>query len=107
MRARARQLLQNHHLLLPSARHPLLWFRIGPRAKKRLQRRRHDCAGSDELLARVRGAEADLDRWFEMEGRRAGMGAELAALRGELAAQAAALSQARRWGLSAPWLRLP
>jgi len=35
------------------------------------------------------------------------MGAELAALRGELAAQAAALSQARRWGLSAPWLRLP
>jgi hypothetical protein len=54
----------------------------------------------------VRGAEADLDRWFEMEGRRAGMGAELAALRGELAAQAAALSQARRWGLTAPRLRL-
>ncbi len=59
-------------------------------------RRRHDCAGSEELLERVNRAEADLDRWFEMEGARAGTQESILALRGELAATAAALSCARR-----------
>ena len=58
--------------------------------------RRYECTGSEELLQRVRGAEADLDRWFGMQDVHADTEASVLALRDELAAAAVALSRSRR-----------
>lgn len=58
--------------------------------------RRYECAGSEQLLQRARAAEADLDRWFGMQGARADTEASVLALRSELAAAAVALSRSRR-----------
>jgi DNA repair ATPase RecN len=58
--------------------------------------KRHAAPSVDELLAAAAEAEAALDSFFQLEGRREEMAAELAALEAAAAAQAAALAAARR-----------
>ncbi|CAL8460865.1 g396 [Coccomyxa elongata] len=58
--------------------------------------KQHDCSSSDALLEVAAKAEADLDRWFQLEGRREELESRLRRMKQELAAEGTALSKQRR-----------
>ncbi|BDA41836.1 DNA repair protein RecN [Coccomyxa sp. Obi] len=58
--------------------------------------KQHDCSSSDALLGLAAKAEADLDRWFQMEGQREELESRLRRMKQELAAEGTALSKQRR-----------
>ncbi|EIE25588.1 P-loop containing nucleoside triphosphate hydrolase protein [Coccomyxa subellipsoidea C-169] len=58
--------------------------------------KQHDCSSSDALLEVAAKAEADLDRWFQMEGKREEIERTLRRMKQELAAEGTVLSKRRR-----------